>query len=519
MATALEGADERFTVETARSVDEGRARLGGTAVDCIVSAYDLSDLDGIEFLETVRQGYPDLPFILYTDAGSEAVASEAISAGVTDYVRRKSDDDQHAELASGVRNAVAAYRETRNRKARATAIEETIDGIAILDENGTFRYVNQAHADIYGYDDPQSFIGNTWRMCYSDDALERFDETVVPALHEKGAWRGELEGTRTDGRTFPQELSLSRLDDGRVISVVRDVTARKERKRKLTTLHDVADDLATSTTVESVCERTIEASQDILEFDLSVIDVEADGVLAKTAVSADMPMENMTDMSVTEGIAGKTYRTGESFLVHDVRTVDEANPQGPYRSVISVPIGDHGVFQAVDETTGAFDETDLELAELLISHTESALDRLEHKRELRAFREAVQHTGHVVYWTDPDGTIEYVNPAFETQTGYAAEEAIGENPRILKSGEHDASFYEGLWDAILAGETWHSEVVNEREDGSRYVVEQTITPIVTDDGDVERFVAINTDVTERKRRERALAALHETATELEEATT
>ena len=116
----------------------------------------------------------------------------------------------------------------------------------------------------------------------------------------------------------------------------------------------------------------------------------------KTAVSADLPPENMADMSVEEGIAGKTYRTGESIMVEDIGAVDAANPQGPYRSAISVPIGDHGVFQAIAETTHAFDDSDLELAELLVSHTENALDRLERERELEGQKDRLNEFASVV---------------------------------------------------------------------------------------------------------------------------
>jgi PAS domain S-box-containing protein len=131
------------------------------------------------------------------------------------------------------------------------------------------------------------------------------------------------------------------------------------------------------------------------------------------------------------------------------------------------------------------------------------------ERELRGFYEAVENAGHAICITDVDGTIEYVNPAFEETTGYDAEEAVGENPRILNSGEHDEAFYEELWETILGGERWQGEVVNERPDGERYVVDQTIAPITDADGEVERFVAINTDVTERRERERELQRTNE----------
>ncbi|WP_135821131.1 PAS domain-containing sensor histidine kinase [Halostella litorea] len=114
---------------------------------------------------------------------------------------------------------------------------------------------------------------------------------------------------------------------------------------------------------------------------------------------------------------------------------------------------------------------------------------------MRAFQEAVENTGHAVYWTDTTGRIEYVNPAFEEQTGYTAEEAVGNEPRILQSGVHGDRFYERLWDTILGGDVWEGEIVNERKSGERYVARQTISPVTGPTGDIDRFVAVNEDIT------------------------
>jgi DNA-binding NtrC family response regulator len=90
-ATFLEREDDRFAVETAATASEGLAHLADEGVDCVVSDHDLPDRTGIEFLEAVREQHPDLPFVLYTGKGSEEVASDAISAGVTDYLQKEGE--------------------------------------------------------------------------------------------------------------------------------------------------------------------------------------------------------------------------------------------------------------------------------------------------------------------------------------------------------------------------------------------------------------------------------------------
>ncbi|MEA5408258.1 PAS domain S-box protein [Haloarculaceae archaeon H-GB2-1] len=128
-------------------------------------------------------------------------------------------------------------------------------------------------------------------------------------------------------------------------------------------------------------------------------------------------------------------------------------------------------------------------------------ERKARERERRTFQQAIDHTGHAVMITDAEGTIEYVNPAFEAQSGYSSEEALGEDPSLLDSGEHDPSFFEDLWQTIKSGEVWENEVINRRKDGTRIFVDQTIAPILDAKGEVERFVAINTDITDLKEKE------------------
>lgn len=125
----------------------------------------------------------------------------------------------------------------------------------------------------------------------------------------------------------------------------------------------------------------------------------------------------------------------------------------------------------------------------------------EKNETLRGFRKAIEHAGHGIFITDADGTITYANPAIESLTGFAPEEVVGENPRLWKSGRHDESFYDEMWGEITAGNVWDGEIINRRESGELCWVDMTIAPIEGGDGEIERYVAVDTDVTERKERE------------------
>ena len=117
---------------------------------------------------------------------------------------------------------------------------------------------------------------------------------------------------------------------------------------------------------------------------------------------------------------------------------------------------------------------------------------------------ALQAAANGIVITDSHGTIQWVNPAFTRLTGYTADEAIGQNPRVLKSGRHDRAFYDDLWNTILAGRVWQGEIVNKRKDGTFYTEEMTITPVLDDNGVISRFIAIKQDISARKRLEAEL---------------
>ncbi|HRY48283.1 MAG TPA: PAS domain S-box protein [Candidatus Paceibacterota bacterium] len=123
---------------------------------------------------------------------------------------------------------------------------------------------------------------------------------------------------------------------------------------------------------------------------------------------------------------------------------------------------------------------------------------------LRKLSRAVEQTADHLFITDREGVIEYVNPAFERLTGYSLSEAVGQTPRILKSGYHSRAFFQELWDTILGGQVFRSAFTNRKKNGEVFYEEQTITPILDPQGLINFFVATGHDITARKKAEEAL---------------
>lgn len=231
-ATFLETEDDRLTVETAHSARDGLEQMADGEFDCIISDYEMPGQSGIEFLKAVRETHAELPFILYTGKGSEAVASDAISAGVTDYLQKEAGTEQYELLANRVRHAVERRRAQRARQRHLKAIETAQEGISILDEDGEFVYVNEVWGELFGYD-PEELLGERWELLYRQGEVERLSNDIFPTVWETGSWRGETTGLRADGSTFAQDHTISETETGEIVCTVQDITERREREQEL----------------------------------------------------------------------------------------------------------------------------------------------------------------------------------------------------------------------------------------------------------------------------------------------
>ena len=124
-------------------------------------------------------------------------------------------------------------RATQAMEQTMAAMENSIDGIAILDGDGRYVFLNQAHAMIYGYDSTEELMGKSWRTLYDEKELDRFDRCLMPLLGKNGSWRGEGVGLRRDGSKFIQEVSLTKLEEGGLICIVRDTSEMARDKEAL----------------------------------------------------------------------------------------------------------------------------------------------------------------------------------------------------------------------------------------------------------------------------------------------
>ncbi len=141
------------------------------------------------------------------------------------------------QVANDVTERKQAEETLRKQTAAMTA---SMDGIAIVDEHGTFTYVNDAMAKLFGFPSAEPLLGQHLSILYDTAEFEKFETTILPAVRERGRWRGEANGLRRDGVLFPQEISITTIDRGGMVCVVRDVTERTyaEEQIKHLAYHD-----------------------------------------------------------------------------------------------------------------------------------------------------------------------------------------------------------------------------------------------------------------------------------------
>ncbi len=227
-----------------------------------------------------------------------------------------------------------------------------------------------------------------------------------------------------------------------------------------------------------------------------------------------------------QGIAGRVWETGESLFVDDYSCWEGRLPD-PARDTLhamaSVPL------RVSDEVIGVlglafiekgitFNQDQIEILEQfgelaalalvnahLVEESQRELAvRKSAEERLRKLSIAVEQNPASIIITDTRGTIEYVNPHFTRLTGYRPEEAIGENPRILKTGETSSADYRQLWETILSGKEWRGEFHNRKKDGELYWEQAHISPIRDESLTITHFIAIKEDITERKQLENQL---------------
>jgi PAS domain S-box-containing protein len=414
-AQFLQQESDAIDVVTETSVSAGLDRLATERIDCVVSDYEMPECDGLTFLRQVRDKHDDIPFILYTGKGSEEIASDAISAGVTDYLQKETGTKQYTVLAHRIENVVEQYRsqhaaEATERKLSQLA-EHTDDILFMFDGDWEeLLFINSAYEEIWGQsipelrDDPASFL----EFVHPDD--RDIAEQSLQRLQQGEPDTVEYRVVTDDGdqRWVHGETKPIFDDDGEVTRIpgfVRDITERKEREQELRR-----------------AERRFEAMFNdpnilvgLIDIDGSVIDIN------ETALDyIDTELAAITGEPFWE----TPWFGGNETVQQEVREWIDRAADGEYvefevdlAEAVGEPLVVSGVFRPVRDEDG-------KVVSLLISDRDIT-ERKERTRELQQYEAYLEESSDIITVLDETGTITYQSPAAERILGYEQDELIG----------------------------------------------------------------------------------------------
>ncbi len=350
-------------------------------------------------------------------------------------------------------------------------IEQSADGIFIVDKDWKILFVNPRSCEMLGYHESE-LLGINIKDTYAPEERDVADRRKQ-ATQSGNNLQFERKMRRKDGSAFPVEVSVRVLKDGNFQGIVHDLTDRK---------------LAETALRES--EARFRELADMLP--LTVFEIDDHG---------NLTFANRNALA-TFGYDRADYEKGMNVF-QIIAPEDRSRAIEKASAVMSGEKSDGTEYTAMRKNGELFPIVVFSsgLGKKRKGLRGIILDQTEQKRaeeQLRLQSTALQSAANAIVITDRDGTVTWVNSSYSRLTGYSFEEVKGKSTRILKSGKQDPAFYKNLWDTVLSGRTWSNEIVNKRKDGSLYNEEMTITPVRNAQGVITHFVAIKQDVTERK---------------------
>ncbi|MDY6819165.1 MAG: GAF domain-containing protein [Halobacteriales archaeon] len=428
------------------------------------------------------------------------------------------------ELRDTIVQAVQAAETRRELEQYRTLVETVGDPMYVLDTDGRLRMANDAFIETFDLD-RSTVVGTSVAAVLGSTVDERIQRCLDRITEADGdRWMQFEFEYDIDGDTRVFEDNVARLTDTSgnwlgSVGTVRDITDRdriqqqlQERNEKIEALHNVATRLEDLTDEETVFQFTVEVAENILEFDICYVGEVEDGEIVSRAANAEPLDAESPILSVEDSAAGRAIRTQTSDIVKDAQADPEADPVNEeYRSAISVPLGEFGVFQAISTEPHAFSETDRELAELLATHVTQAIQRIRNEQALRRERDRFA----ALFENIPDPVVSYelvdgqpivrdVNGAFEEVFGWSADQLIDTplDEWLLPDDQTELELAGRINQDVSRGNQIYEEVRRRTADGPREFLLRNV-PFDTA-GDPPQGYAIYTDITDRKEREREL---------------
>ena len=504
----------------------------GSRVDCLLlpagvvgEGRAVSDAD-----EDVR---PDVPVVVLADGDYGRAVRRATTVDAAETLPREfvaDDPDDAAErLVSVVRRVDDLDRNgsapDEHHKKYSTLVEQSSDGIVVVQDR-EYVFVNERFTEITGYD-RENLLGRRFDELftpeYRDLVRERYRQRVAG---ESPPDHYDVEIESAGGKVHTLSLAVSRIDHGgepATMATFRDVTARKRRERAVSALQEATDRMQSAETAETVAEIAVETAREALDLPLSMCWFHDDSGGTETPPLVPVAATDaIHEEGLYSGLSADRYEY-DVFREGGVRTYSprERAPANPLESAVLLPLGEHGLVAAGRHDEVEYDDVTLDVARALAEHTTTALDRIERAREVREreqrFRLIADRIDQVIYLAAPDfSEVDYVNAAYEEIWGRSVEELLADPQAFVEGVDpRDREAFETEFEAMLAeldagepADRYEFEYRVRRPDGDVRTVRATGYP-VAEDGEIDRFVGIVEDVTDRRELERTYRSVFE----------
>ncbi len=382
------------------------------------------------------------------------------------------------------------------------------------DGNSNSDWVAGAFENMTGYTVEEYIALGGWRSTIHPEDLKIDDEAFSKILKNQDVVC-ELRTLHKDGhivwvRSYGHPLwDKEKNKLAGVVGAVKDITDEKKNDLIKDIQYNIAQALVSYKSIPELFETVRIELASIIEvknFIIALYD-ETTGML-QSDIDED-EMDKFTEWKAEGSLTGYVVKTGKSVLLNKSQ-IEQLIKIGEIIQVgtlseqwLGVPlkIGDKSigaiVVQSYDNPR-RYDNTAVEILEIVANQLSLFIERKKIQENTLKLSKAIEQSPSSIVITDINGKIEYVNQTFTKKTGYSFEEAIGQNPRLLKSGTHDKNFYENFWNTILSGKDWQGEFLNKRKSGELYWEEALISPIINERNEITHFVAVKEDITDKK---------------------
>ncbi|MFA7289209.1 MAG: PAS domain S-box protein [Melioribacteraceae bacterium] len=469
--------------------------------DIIISDFRLPGFDAFEALDICNRICPEVPFICVSGSIGEETAIELLKEGAFDYVLK----DRPERLPHAIKRALEdvkentalqkAERELLESEKRFRQVAETAqEWIWEVNTEGMYTYSSPVIEILLGFK-PEEVVGKMhFYDFFAPDVKESLIKMAFDAFNEGKLFRNfENKNIHKNGKSVILSTSGSPIfdDNGNVKGyrgVDEDITDRKKSEDALKQSEEKFRNLFYNHSAVKL----------IIDPDTGEI-VEANEAAASFYGWQIEVLQNMNVNQLNESSSIDIRSEMEK-----ARTLKKNHFEFRHRKADN-SIVDVEVFSSIIKIGNK---------EYLHSIVHDISEKKKVEERLKLLNRAVESSNAAIKITDETGNIIYTNPFFSKLSGYSAEEVIGKNPRILKSGAQTNSFYKDLWDTILSGKDWTGELQNKRKNGELCWERSSISPIINNDGVITNFIAINEDITEKKKMVKDLMDAKERAEEM-----